>query len=449
MITLLTSLGGMLLTILIVVGFHELGHFLAARWLGVRVLRFSIGFGKALFSRRDKTGTEYVLAAIPLGGYVKMLDEGEETVKNADLPFAFNRQSFYKKFLIVAGGPLANFILAFGLYWLLFIIGFNSIAPIIGAVTPHSIAADAGLKPQQEIIEIDHKPTTGWMAVTIRLMSHVGEADSLQMVTREAQITRLHTLDLTHWEMNQLKPDPLQSLGLTPYSPPVPAIVGRILPDTPAAHSTLRMGDKIKAINHQPVQDWMDLITRIENLPDTPITLTVDRQGTMQTIQLTAAARHEGFFKKYGTLGIGADFHWPAHLLRDNKYSIGGAFIRAWQNTVDFTNLNIDLIGKLLTGKVSLQSLGGPISIFQSAGTALNQGIAPFLSFLAFLSISIGIINILPIPGLDGGHLLFQVIEVICRRPIPPRVLMLCYRLGMITLFILLSQAVVNDLLRL
>ncbi len=453
MLSILISIVGILATILIIIGIHEFGHFLAARCLGVKVLKFSIGFGKTLWRKFDKNGTEYVFAAIPLGGYVKMLDENEETVSEEERHLAFNQQPYYKKFIIVAAGPLSNLILAFGLYWLIFVMGFTSVVPVVGKVTPNSIAADAGLKPKQEIISIDNTVTHSWMNVIVRILAHTGDTDQMEIVTKpiDGQITKKYLLDLTHWHMDDLKPDPLSSLGFLPYEPEVPGIIGKILPDSPAANADLKVNDEIIALNGKPILDWIDLVTIIDQNPAQKLSLTIKRNGKTHIVDVNTSYQRDMLFKKHGFLGISPQFNGSQnnYLLRKIQYGPIDAITQAWRNTSDFTRLNFMITGKLLTGKVSLQSLGGPISIFQSAGSALNQGFIAFISFLAFLSISIGIINIFPIPGLDGGHLLLQTIEVIIRRPIPPHVLGFIYRIGVIFLFLLIFQAIINDILRL
>ncbi|MEO8400183.1 MAG: RIP metalloprotease RseP [Gammaproteobacteria bacterium] len=448
----LISILGIFLTLFLIVGIHEFGHFFAARMLGIKVLRFSIGFGKSLWSRSDKKGTEYVLAAIPLGGYVKMLDESEGDVAIEELHLAFNQQPFYKKFIVVIAGPLSNLIFAFTLYWILFVVGFVSIAPVIGKVVPESIAASAGLKPQEEIISVDNKSTASWMSVAIRVLAHTGDTDQLKLQTARAtnkQNTRSYTLDLTHWHMDDLKPDPLTSLGLIPFQPEIPLVIATILPESPAVKSNLKVGDKITALDNKPIKTWTDLLTEIDKRPAEKLSLTINRKGQIQTIYLTTDFKRDMFFQKHGFIGISPQFSWPENFIRKNKYGPVEALSHAWQNTYDFTYLNFMVIGKLLTGKVSLQSLGGPISIFENAGSALNLGIVPFMSFLAFLSISIGVINVFPLPGLDGGHILFQVIEAIKGRPISPKYMAFFYRIGIIVLLLLVVQAVVNDLLRL
>ncbi len=451
MLTLLISIIGIFITLVLIIGIHEFGHFLAARLLGIKVLRFSIGFGKALWRRYDKKGTEYVIAAFPLGGYVKMLDDRENEVPPNEQHLTFNAQPFYKKIIVVIAGPFANLLLAFLLYWILFIVGFVSIAPVIGKVTPHSIAADAGIKPNTEIIQIDRVPTSSWMGVIIRILSRSGDTNTMQMEMKSINQHTLQTyqLDLANWKMDNLKPNPLESLGIEPYEPPVPVIVNEVVSGSPAEKAGLQLNDKILSVNGKKITDWLSLVTEVDQHPSEQIVLTLERKNKIQSVNVTTDYHRDLLFKKHGFLGVTPKFKWPENLLRQNKYGPIAALSHAWQNTYDFTYLNLDIIGKLFTGKISLQSLGGPLSIFQSAGTALNQGITPFVSFLAFLSISIGIINIFPIPGLDGGHLLFQAIEAILRRPIPPKVVELCYRLGFIVLFLLIFQSIINDVLRL
>lgn len=450
MLQLLIAILSIILTILIVIGFHELGHFWVARLFGVKVLRFSIGFGKILWSKKDRKGTEYVIAAIPLGGYVKLLDEGEGPVAKEDLTKAYNTQLFYKKFAIVAAGPIFNLILAFLIYWALYVIGFNSMIPVIGGTTPNSIAANAGLKAQQEIIAIDETPVTNWVAVIIHLLPHAGNKDQIYLSTKDLNTQKIekHTLDIRNWYMNDLKPDPLTTLGIIPFTPLIPPVVGKILPDSPSAQS-LKLNDKILRVHHMPIKDWGDLLEMIDKNPDTTLLFEIQRAGKTLTLPVFIGHERDQNLKKHGFLGISAQFKLPEHLIKKNKYDPMTALSYAWQETKDFCRLNFIIFGKLFTGKISLESLGGPITIYQSAGNALNNGILPFFSFLAFLSISIGLVNVLPIPGLDGGLCLFLIIESLMGRPIPVRVQSLFYRLGLILLFLLVSQSLINDIARL
>ncbi len=364
LLTVLLFICGILLAILCVIGIHEAGHFLAARLVNVGVLRFSLGFGPILWSRYDNKGTEYAISLIPLGGYVKLLESTDEnnSINNKNA-LAFPTQPFWKKFTIIAAGPLFNILFALLMYWIIFLIGFTSVVPVIGDIQPHSIAATAGLKSQQEIVKIDDIATASWLSVIIRIISHTGNHDTIIFETRplgKTQPIKKNQLDLANWQLNDLKPDPLGSLGITPYLP-------------------------------------------------SPL---------------------------------------PKNMLRDNRHGPLVALQHAARNTIDFVSLNFIMLAKLVTGKVSLQSLGGPISIFSSAGNAFRQGLIAFMSFLAFLSIAIGVINVLPIPGLDGGHLVIQSIEGLMKRPISPKTLSFIYSIGMIAIVLISIQAIINDLLR-
>jgi regulator of sigma E protease len=432
MIYLLLSLLSILITIAFVVGTHECAHFFAARLLGVKVLRFSIGFGKVLHRWRDQKNTEYVLSLIPLGGYVKMLDETEELVAPSEQHLAFNRQPFYKKGLIVIIGPLSN-------------------TPLIGEIKPHSIAAQAGLKAHEEIVQIDHKVTTTWTHVIFHLLTHAGNQDHLTIKTmnKPRRTTQTYHLPLKNWHLNELSPDPLGDLGIVPYTPVIPLVIGHIQPASPAAQAGLKIGDELIALNHKKINHWEELLIFIRHHPGTTHQLTIKRQTHLYDIPIMLQYHRNLFLQKQGYLGISPHLTWPTEWLRQVQYGPLAAIPHAWQQVADLTYFNVLLFGKLITGKLSLQSLGGPITIFESAGAALNDSIISFLSFLAFLSISIGIINLLPIPGLDGGHLFFQVIEWVIRRPVPEKIQSFCLCLGFLLLFFILTQAIINDILRL
>ena len=446
MLSFIVAIIGVVVTILLVIGVHEFGHFIVARWCGIKVVRFSLGFGKVLLKFNDKRGTEYALSAIPLGGYIKMIDESEGDVAPEDLPYAFNRQPIYKRIAVIAAGPLFNFIFAFLIYWFLFVVGFTTIKPIIGNIAPHSIADDAGLKPKQEILEIDNHPVTSWYGALLKIMQRTGDTGSMQITTKPLNNDKVevHTLALSNWHIDELKPDPLKSFGIMPYEPEIPAIIGVIQTNSPANRAGLLSMDKIISVDGAPVKDWTALVAVITKSQGKTVSLQVMRNDKLIILPVLVGTQ-----KKQGFLGIGPHYIFPDDLLRHNQYNVLDAIPHAMYQTQDFIDLNLIVIGKMLTGKISVKSLGGPITIFESAGSALNQGFVPFLSFLAFLSISIGIINIIPIPGLDGGHILFQMIEFIMRRPISERTQVLCFRLGLIMLLLLMTQAIINDFMRL
>lgn len=451
MLDLLISILGIILTILFVVGTHEFGHFITARMLNVKVLRFSIGFGKTLLRWNGKSGTEYVFALIPLGGYVKMLDETEGDVPEQEKHLAYNRQPLYKKFLIVLAGPLTNLICALALYWLIFIIGFMTIKPITGEITRDSIAYQAGLRGDQQIVRVDNEVTPSWMSVIFKLLYKTGDKTQITMTTEGFNDKKVHqyTLDLSNWRMDDLKPDPLKSLGITTYQPIIPTTVGTIQPDSPAA-GVLQTGDKITAIGNTKISNWNELVTIIRDNPDKTLQFTILRHKKKVVVPITVGSKGSFFSSdKYGFLGAAPDYQLPKDMIQEVRYGPIVAIGQAYQEVAKFTYLNFFLIGKMITGKLSLQSIGGPITIFSHAGEALNSGMITFLSFLAFLSIAIGVINFLPIPGLDGGHMLIQTIESIIRRPLPERLVVGLYKLGLLLIVFLMFQSLANDILRL
>lgn len=442
---------GTLVALGVLVTFHEFGHFWVARRCGVKVLRFSVGFGLPLLRWHDKKGTEFVVAAIPLGGYVKMLDEREGEVPADQLDQAFNRKSVRQRIAIVAAGPIANFLLAMVFFWVLAMLGSQQVRPVIGAVESGSIAAQAGLSAGQEIIAIDGEPTSGWAAVNLQLVRRLGESGSLQLLVREQGSTAdsPRELMLNKWLKGADEPDPIRSLGIRPWRPALPPVLAELDPKGPAQAAGLKTGDRLLSLDGKALDDWQQVVDTVRMHPDTKIMLRVERDGAQIDVPVTLAARGESKAPT-GYMGAGVKaVDWPPEMIREVSFgpvaAIGEGARRTWTMSV----LTLDSLKKMLFGELSVKNLSGPITIAKVAGASAQSGVADFLNFLAYLSISLGVLNLLPIPVLDGGHLLFYLIEWARGRPLSDRVQGWGIQIGISLVVGVMLLALVNDLGRL
>ncbi|WP_434672720.1 RIP metalloprotease RseP [Pseudomonas sp. R1-15] len=442
---------GTLVALGVLVTFHEFGHFWVARRCGVKVLRFSVGFGMPLLRWHDKQGTEFVVAAIPLGGYVKMLDEREGEVPVDQLDQSFNRKTVRQRIAIVAAGPIANFLLALVFFWALAMLGSEQVRPVIGAVEAGSVAARAGLGAGQEIVAIDGEPTSGWAAVNLQLVRRLGESGSLQLLVREQGSTAdsPRELMLDNWLKGADEPDPIRSLGIRPWRPALPPVLAELDPKGPAHAAGLKTGDRLLAFDGQSVNDWQQVVDSVRVRPDTKILLRVERDGASIDVPVTLAARGESKAPT-GYLGAGVKaVEWPPEMIREVSFgpleAIGEGARRTWTMSV----LTLDSLKKMLFGELSVKNLSGPITIAKVAGASAQSGVADFLNFLAYLSISLGVLNLLPIPVLDGGHLLFYLIEWARGRPLSDRVQGWGIQIGISLVVGVMLLALVNDLGRL
>lgn len=442
---------GTLVALGVLVTFHEFGHFWVARRCGVKVLRFSVGFGMPLLRWHDKKGTEFVVAAIPLGGYVKMLDEREGEVPADQLDQSFNRKTVRQRIAIVAAGPIANFLLAMVFFWALAMLGSEQVRPVIGAVEAGSVAARAGLGAGQEIVAIDGEPTSGWAAVNLQLVRRLGESGSLQLIVREqgSTVDSPRELVLDNWLKGADEPDPIRSLGIRPWRPAMPPILAELDPKGPAQAAGLKTGDRLLALDGQPVSDWQQVVDSVRVRPDTKIVLRIERDGAPIDVPVTLAARGESKAPT-GYLGAGVKaVDWPPEMIREVSFgpvaAIGEGARRTWTMSV----LTLDSLKKMLFGELSVKNLSGPITIAKVAGASAQSGVADFLNFLAYLSISLGVLNLLPIPVLDGGHLLFYLIEWARGRPLSDRVQGWGIQIGISLVVGVMLLALVNDLGRL
>ena len=432
------------LGVLIVV--HEYGHYLVARLCGVKVLRFSVGFGRPLVVKRlGPDRTEWVIAAVPFGGYVKMLDEREAAVAPGELARAFNRQSVWRRFAIVVAGPLFNFLFAIAVYAGLFMYGLPEARPVVAAPPAGSVAAAAGLKGGMTVRSVDGEPIATWQELRWRVLQHAlqGEAARLETLDERGHLETA-TLDLSGFSGNDAETDVLERAGLRLYRPPLPPVLGQILAGSPAANAGLAPGDRVLAADGAPLADWEALVNAVRAHPGVPLALTVERAGSTRVIEVTPDAK---------TRMIGAGPKQPPgyaeKMLVRVQYGPLASVARAAAKTWDISAFSLKMLGRMLIGEVSWRHLSGPVTIADFAGQSASLGWISYLTFLALISISLGVLNLLPIPLLDGGHLMYYAIEIAKGRPVSERFMELGQRVGLALLLVMMAFAFYNDLNRL
>ncbi|WP_374327480.1 RIP metalloprotease RseP [Azonexus sp.] len=438
------------LGILIVV--HEFGHYIVARWCGVKVLRFSIGFGPVLWQRRlGRDATEWAVSALPLGGYVKMLDEREGEVAVEELPRAFNRQGVGRRSLIVAAGPLANFLLAIALYWAVFLHGTNELLPVLGAPAASTPAAAAGIRAGDQVARIDDETVVTWDDFRWQLLQLAAARSQVALDVVDADgvaRTRLLVLDAVReegWEG-----DPLVHLGLRFYRPDLPAVIGRLVDGGPAARAGLQAGDRVLAIDGRPLANWQALVLAVRDAGGRSLRFDIERQGVSLQLAVVPDEASEGG-QRIGRIGVAvAETAESRRELRTFvRYSFIDAGRKAIFETWDKSVFSLLMLGKMLTGEVSWKNLSGPVTIADYAGQTAKLGIDYYVRFMALISISLGVLNLLPVPVLDGGHLMYHMIEVVRRKPLSERAMAIGQQFGLAILFSLMAFAFFNDLNRL
>ncbi|GAL46455.1 MULTISPECIES: sigma E protease regulator RseP [Citrobacter] len=450
MLSILWNLAAFIVALGVLITVHEFGHFWVARRCGVRVERFSIGFGKALWRRTDKLGTEYVIALIPLGGYVKMLDERAEPVVPEQRHYAFNNKTVGQRAAIIAAGPIANFLFAIFAYWLVFIIGVPGVRPVVGEITPNSIAAQAQIQPGTELKAVDGIETPDWDAVRLQLVAKIGDEHTTLSVAQFGSDQRQDkTLDLRHWAFEPDKQDPVSSLGIRPRGPQIEPVLSEVQVNSAASKAGLQAGDRIVKVNGQPLTQWMTFVTLVRDNPDEPLALDIERQGSSLSLTLTPDSKQVNG-KAEGFAGVVPKIiPLPDEYKTVRQYGPFSAILEASDKTWQLMKLTVSMLGKLITGDVKLNNLSGPISIAQGAGMSAEFGVIYYLMFLALISVNLGIINLFPLPVLDGGHLLFLAIEKLKGGPVSERVQDFSYRIGSILLVLLMGLALFNDFSRL
>lgn len=443
-------------TLGILVSIHEFGHFWVARRCGVKVLKFSVGFGKSLWSRTDRQGTEYSIAAIPLGGYVKMLDEREEPVAEEEKHLSFNSQPVLSRIAIVGAGPLANFLLAVAALWLMYMIGVRTLIPQVGEIIPESPVAMAGLHPGDEIVAIDGEETPGWQSVNMELLSSIGESGFITLSVKSGEPghapagpVRDYRVKIDNWLVGEEHPNPVRALGLVPFAPEVPAVIGQLVADGAASRAGLETGDKIISANGQPVEDWMRWVDIIRANPEKTIDVVFERNGIRKSLDLTPGSRElEG--EPSGYIGAGVkQVSWPDEMVRNIQFGPVAALAKGAEATWSLSSMTVESLWKMFAGLVSVKNLSGPITIAKVAGASLESGLENFLYFLAMLSVSLGVLNLLPIPALDGGHLLFYMVELVRGKPLSERVQEMGLKIGVTLVVGVMILAMYNDLSRL
>ncbi|MGF1760541.1 sigma E protease regulator RseP [Photobacterium sagamiensis] len=447
----LWNFGAFLLALGILIAAHEFGHFWVARRCGVYIERFSIGFGKSLWSKVGKDGTEYTLAMIPLGGYVKMLDGRVDEVPDDRKHLAFNNKTLWQRSAIVAAGPIANFLFAIVAYWVVYLIGVPAVRPVIGEVAPQSIAAEAGIRTGMELKSISGIKTADWESANMAMISHIGDKEMVITVTEpDAEYEVQRTLDLTGWSFDPESERILTTLGITPYSPPITLSISQLVDDGAAIAAGLRLNDKIVAIDNAPIVKWEEVVEAVRSKPDQSMLVEVEREGERVTLTLTPAVKKLANGDMIGYAGFAPKVEaWPESYRINLQFGPLEAVSKAVEKTWRLTTLTFDMVGKLVTGDIAIKNLSGPISIAKGAGMTADYGIVYFLGFLALISVNLGIVNLLPLPVLDGGHLLFFAIEAITRRPVSERVQDIGYRVGSAILVALMAVALFNDFTRL
>ena len=436
----------------ILVSFHEFGHFWVARRAGVKVLRFSVGFGRVLWSyRKDPESTEYVISAIPLGGYVKMVDEREGEVKKEDLPYAFNQQPVLTRAAIVAAGPVFNLMLAVALFWSVLVIGEVGIKPVLGPVEQGTLAAEAGFAEGDEIISVNGKATPTWAeTLSVLVASALDSGDQIEVKVRnfeDVQSTKILRIS----EKDSNDPDVLyKRLGFKPWTPKLKPVIGQVLAGGAASEADLQTGDLIISADGTEINDWMQWVEYVKAHPGVAIKVIIERDDRRMPITLTPkrATSEQNSEGK-----IGASVQVPEGLADSmrTEYSLSPlqAVPVAFEKAYYYSVSTLKMMGKMLVGKASVENLSGPISIAQFAGQSATMGLTHFLKFLALVSVSLGVLNLLPIPVLDGGHLMFFGIEAIKGSPVPEKAQLFFQQIGMALLFFLMVFAMILDIGRL
>jgi regulator of sigma E protease len=444
--------GAFLLALAVLVVVHEMGHYLAARACNVKVLRFAFGFGKVLWMRRHgRDGTEWAISAFPLGGYVKMLDEREGEVPAAELARAFNRQSVGRRAIIVAAGPTANFLLAIVLYWALFMSGVTELKPRLGTPPVGTPAAIAGISEGVTVRVVNGQTIETWQQLRWEVLRRALDKEPLQLeVVSPQRETGVYRIASDRFDLEELEKDPLRLLGLVLYRPHLPAVVGRVQPDSASALAGFRDGDRVLSIDGNAIAEWSQLSAAARAAAGRTLQFVVERDGRQIELAATPRLTEEGG-QKIGRLGLMAKEGTGEAFEMTTLISYGPfeSMSRALRQTWDTSILSLRMMGRMLTGELSWKNLSGPVTIADYAGQSAQLGASYYLRFIALISISLGVLNLLPVPVLDGGHLMYYLIEFLRGGPVSERALEIGQQIGFALLALLMAFAFYNDINRL
>jgi regulator of sigma E protease len=449
---LLSTLVAFVLALGILIVFHEFGHYIVARLAGVKVLRFSVGFGMPLLKKKfGRDQTEWVLAAFPLGGYVKMLDEREGDVDPAERHRAFNQQSVWRRIAIVAAGPIANFLLAILLYWILFVSGVPGLKPVLGTPPTDTPAAVAQLRSGDLVTKVDEVSIETWQSLRWELLDHAVQKNVVRLeVIDDRGRMRFANLDLSGIGPEELDAGLLKQIGVVRFDAPIDPVLGDVLEGDPASRDGLRSGDVIEAVGGKAVLRWSEVVAAVRAAPGQALAFDILRDGVALTVTVTTDTVSDAN-TSIGRIGAGPKINEERleRLLVQVRYPVGEALYRASQKMVEVSVFTLRMLGRMIVGDVSLKNLSGPITIADYAGQSAKIGWLAYLNFLALISISLGVLNLLPVPVLDGGHLMYYLVEIGKGSPVSDRALELGQRVGLVLLFSLMAFAIYNDLGRL
>lgn len=434
------------------IAIHEFGHYFVARKLGVKVQVYSIGFGPTLIKwKSKKSGIQYQLSALPFGGYVKMLDEREGNVAEEDLPQAFNRQSPWKRIAIVAAGPLINLVFAIVLFWILFLPSQEQLNTRVGKIFPGTPAAAVQMQTGDKITAIDGTPVSTWEKLNYAIVDRAGETGVIQVqVERQGQLQQF-SLPIQNFLKDQSK-FPLETLGFIPYRPQIPAVVTKLSEDGAAIRQGIKEGDNIVAIDGIKMKDWFDVVEIVQASPEKLLKIDVLRNGEIKQLDVMPQGQRDNMGNVIGMLGVQSTpgkVTIPDEYKQTIQYNPAQALMMAVDKTGQISGMILNSMAKMVRGLIGLDNLSGPITIAKVAGQSAEMGWQTFISFMALMSISLGILNLLPIPMLDGGHLVYYFIEAIRGKPVSEQIQIFGLKIGMVLLGSMMLLALFNDFMRL